>query len=95
MASSSSFDDAIALILSAVIIVGGGANYRGIAQRLESELKAEFPEYMNDIQVITGSNPQACGINGMRQLIRMKYKEGSQGLNFKTFIKNGSDVENS
>ena len=85
MTSSSSFDDAIALILSAVIVVGGGANYRGIAQRLESELKAEFPEYMNDIQVIVGSSPQSCGINGMRQLIRMKYKSGSQGLNFKSF----------
>lgn len=85
MSSSSSFDDALALILSAVIIVGGGANYRGIAQRLENELKAEFKEYMNDIQVITGSNPQLCGINGMRQLIKMKYKEGSKGLNFRAF----------
>ncbi len=86
MASSSSFDDAIALILSAVIIVGGGANYRGVAQRLEAELKAEFTEYMNDIQVITGANPQVCGINGMRQLLRMKYGATSEGLNFKTFV---------
>ena len=85
MASSSSFDDAIALILSAVIIVGGGANYRGIAQRLEAELKAEFPEYMNDIQVIMGSNPQICGINGMRQLLKLKYSGNSLGLNFKNF----------
>ena len=83
--SSSSFEDAIALILSAVIIVGGGANYRGIAQRLESELKAEFPEYMNDIRVIAGDNPQMCGINGMRQLLTMKYKKDSPGLNYKVF----------
>lgn len=80
---SSSFDDAVAMILSAVIIVGGGANYNGIANRLEAELKSEFPEYMNDIQVITGDNPQMCGINGMRALIRMKYKES--GLNFYYF----------
>ena len=88
MTSSSSFDDAIALILSAVIIVGGGANYRGIAQRLEAELKSEFPEYMNDVQVIIGANPQVCGINGMRQLIKMKYKDSSKGLNFKFFSNN-------
>ncbi len=85
MSASSTYDDAIALILSAVIIVGGGANYHGIAQRLEAELKATFPEYMNDIQVITGANPQLCGINGMRQLLKMKYKGNSAGLNFKSF----------
>lgn len=80
---TSSFDDAVAMILSAVIIVGGGANYNGIASRLEAELKSEFPEYMNDIQVITGDNPQMCGINGMRALINMKYKE--KGLKFILF----------
>jgi len=82
---TSSFDDAVAMILSAVIIVGGGANYNGIANRLEAELKSEFPEYMNDINVIAGDNPQMCGINGMRALIRMKYKENERGLNFILF----------
>ena len=37
---------------------------------------------MNDIQVITGENPQMCGINGMRALIKMKYKESEEGLTF-------------
>ena len=41
---------------------------------------------MNDIQVITGATPQVCGINGMRQLIKMKYKENSTGLQFKHFV---------
>lgn len=77
---SSSFDTQVALILQAVIIVGGAAHFRGIAQRLEAELRAEFPEYMNDIHVYVGSEPQMSGINGMRQLITMKYK--GEGLTF-------------
>ena len=85
MTCGSGFGGGGGLIFCGVIIVGGGANYRGIAQRLEAELKAEFPEYMNDIQVIMGSNPQICGINGKRQLLRMKYKGNSPGLNFKIY----------
>lgn len=80
---SASFDDAVAMILSAVIIVGGGAHYNGIAIRLEAELKSEFPEYMNDINVISGDSPQMTGINGMRSLINMKYKD--EGLKFQIF----------
>ncbi|MHA2366379.1 MAG: hypothetical protein ACXAC7_20650 [Candidatus Hodarchaeales archaeon] len=77
---TSTFDEALALILQQIIVVGGGAYYRGLTQRLELELKSIFHEFMNDIQVIAGEDPQNSGINGIRHLVRMKY--GDKGLNY-------------
>jgi len=79
--NTTAFSEGIGLILQAVIVVGGAANYRGLTQRLELELKSLYPEFMDSIHVFSGDQPQMSGINGIRQLIRMKYKD-QNGLNF-------------
>ena len=77
---TTAFDQGLSLILQAVIVVGGAANFKGLTERLAIELKSLFPEYMNEIQVFPGDQPQMSGINGIRQLIRMKYND--KGLNY-------------
>ena len=69
-------------ILSTIVLVGGAAQFRGIPQRIETELKQIFPEYTNKIHVFVGDDPQNSGINGIRAMIKLKYLPDAEGLLF-------------
>ncbi|MFW9928440.1 MAG: hypothetical protein ACFFD1_03530 [Candidatus Thorarchaeota archaeon] len=70
----------IGLILSAIVIVGGAVKFRGMTDRIEKELKDYYPEYTDQINVISGEDPQFSGINGIRALVKLKYRD--EGLMF-------------
>ncbi|MFW9929622.1 MAG: hypothetical protein ACFFD1_09540, partial [Candidatus Thorarchaeota archaeon] len=50
-------------ILNNVIVVGQGAIFRGIDQKIQSELESLFPD--KEIKVIIGNNPFNASINGL------------------------------
>ena len=77
-------------ILSNVIILGGAAKFRGIIERIEKELSEAFPEYKDRIRVMMGEDPQFSGINGMRNLVRLKYRD--EGLLFTLLPPNDDQI---
>ncbi|OLS21247.1 MAG: hypothetical protein HeimC3_36680 [Candidatus Heimdallarchaeota archaeon LC_3] len=70
----------IGLILSAIVLVGGAARFRGMTERITKELSEYYSEFADRINVIQGEEPQHSGINGIRSLIKLKYKD--EGLMF-------------
>ena len=67
-------------ILSTIVLVGGAVQFRGLPQRIGTELKQLFPEYNDKIHVFVGEDPQNSGINGIRAMMKLKYMPDSEGL---------------
>ncbi|MHA2032656.1 MAG: rod shape-determining protein [Candidatus Kariarchaeaceae archaeon] len=82
----------IGLILSAIVLVGGAARFKGITSRIEKDLKEYYSELADRINVILGEEPQHSGINGIRALIKLKYKD--EGLMY-TILPRNDEIEGS